>query len=79
MIVKILKMLLILLLISLITACSKPKPQTKIVYRYKEVKVPVKCKVPEVYCDFNKSTSTEVINSLLMCIIEQKRAMEVCK
>jgi len=44
-----------------------------------EVQVPVKCKIPEVTCDFNKETDTEVIESLLQCITNLKRAMEVCK
>jgi hypothetical protein len=62
----------------ILTACNcKPKIEyVKVPY---EVKVPVKCKVPDTYCDFNQSTSTEVISSLLICIVDLKRNQEVCK
>ena len=40
--------------------------------------VVVKCKVEPITCDFNKKTDTEVISSMLECIIDQKRALEVC-
>ena len=58
-------------------ACST----TKTIYVDKpfEVKVPVKCIVPDVTCDFNQNTDTEVISSMLKCITDLKRASEVCK
>ena len=54
---------------------------TKTVYVDKpyEVLIPVKCEVPDVYCDFNKTTDTEVIGSLLECITNLKRSVEVCR
>ena len=70
-------MFLMVLSLLTLTACSKPEPV--VVYKYKEVKVPVKCKIPDVYCDFNKPTYTEVISSLVTCIADLKRASEVCK
>jgi len=44
-----------------------------------EVKVPVKCVVPDANCSFDRNTSTGVISSLLECIIKMKRNEEVCK
>ena len=60
----------------ILTACScEPKVKVETV----KVEVPVKCNIPEVYCDFNKPTDTEVIDSLGQCIISLKRAIDVCK
>ena len=47
--------------------------------RVVKVNVPVRCSVPYVGCDFNRSTDTEVISGLLECIVNLKRANEVCK
>jgi len=44
-----------------------------------EVLVPTKCIVPDVNCSFDRNTSTEVISSLLECIIDLKKASEICK
>jgi hypothetical protein len=43
------------------------------------VYVPVKCKVPDANCSFDRNTSTEVVNSLVECIIDMKRNAEVCQ
>ena len=74
---KILKILLIISGLFLFIGCS----QKEIVYvdREVEVKVPVKCIAPKVECDFNKTTDTEVIQSLLICIKDLKKSNEVCK
>jgi len=60
-------------------ACSECKPQVKYVDKPYEVKVPVKCIVSDANCSFDRNTSTEVIASLLECIIDMKRNEEVCK
>ena len=51
----------------------------KIVYVDKPVPyaVPVKCEVPEVKCNF-KGKGSEPILRLLECVVDQKKAMEVC-
>lgn len=74
---KILKILLIISGLFLFSGCS----QKEIVYvdREVEVKVPAKCIAPKVECDFNKTTDTEVIQSLLICIKDLKKSNEVCK
>lgn len=61
-----------------IQACST-KTQIKYVDVPYEVKVPVKCVVPKAECDFNRTTDTEVINSLVECIVDMKHNEEVCK
>lgn len=44
-----------------------------------EVKVPVKCKVPEVKCYPRQGTYTEEVKELRMCVERHKQAAEVCK
>ena len=71
-------LLLVIFIIGFLSACStatitKPIIKTETV----EVKVPVKCKVPEIECDL-KGNDFEVIGKMLECIVEQKRAIEVC-
>ena len=55
--------------------------EKQIIYRDHNVtvKVPVKCKVPKVKCDFNRSTYTEVIGALVECVKKQRAAAEVCR
>jgi len=60
------------------TACNN-QPVIKYVDKPYEVKVPVKCIVPDANCSFDRNTSTGVISSLLECIIKMKRNEEVCK
>lgn len=62
-----------------LTACSSKQVEYKYIDVPYEVKVPVKCKVPVTYCDFNRTTYTEVIDSLEECIVDLKRNSEVCK
>lgn len=74
---KILKLLSIVFVVLLFSACSNKE----LVYvdREVEVKVPVKCNAPKVSCDFNKSTDTEVITSLRTCIEDLRKSVEVCR
>lgn len=74
--VKILKSLLIGCGVLIFSGCAE-----KIVYvdRPIEVEIPQKCIIPDVHCNFNKETDTEVINAMLMCIEDFKKASEVCK
>ena len=75
--VKILKISLMIFVALLFSACSNKE----LVYvdREVEVKIPVKCNIPETHCDFNKSTDTEVITSLRTCIEDLKQSIGVCK
>ena len=74
--VKILKSFLILSVIILFSGCAK---ETIYVDRPVEIKVPVKCVVPEVVCNTNQKTYTEVINEMYRCILEQREAAKVCQ
>jgi len=69
-------------LLSVLTTVTFSGCVTKPIVRYVdkpyEVKVPVKCVVPDVNCSFDRKTDTEVISALLECIIELKRVNEVC-
>ena len=60
-----------------ITACSRT--EVKYVDRPYEVRTPVKCVVPDSNCSFSRKTDTEVISSLLECIIEMKHNEQICK
>jgi len=71
-------MFLMLFLLLIITACSC-KPIVRYVDKPYEVKVPVKCIVPDANCSFDRNTSTGVISSMLECIIDMKKNEEVCK
>ena len=63
-----------------LTACEKEcKPKTEYVDREVIVNIPVKCKVPEAKCDFNRETHTEIIASMLECVINLKEAQKVCQ
>jgi len=55
-------------------------PKVEYVERYNEVKVPVRCVVPDTKCVIDKNaTHTEVIAAMRLCIEEHKRNSEVCK
>ena len=75
---KILKAFSIVFAMLTLASCAD-KQDVVYVDRYKTVKVPVKCKTPEVECDFNKTTYTEIVKSMLECIVDLSRANEVCK
>jgi len=55
------------------------EPEIRYVDKPYEVRVPVKCVVPKAHCDFNRTTDTEVISSMLECIINLKRSEKVCQ
>lgn len=73
------KMLITVLIVSIFFGgcVSQPEPEIRTVYKTKEVKVPVKCKVPEINCSF-KGEGFEPTIKLLECIQLQKRALEAC-
>ena len=62
----------------IVIGCAKKE----IVYvdRFTEVKVPVKCVVPEVQCKISEDiTGVEVIKELLHCIQDLRTSIEVCQ
>ena len=74
--VKILKMLLIMFALLILSGCSAKEP----IYidRVVKVDVPVKCKVPEVKCEYS-GTYTETVKKMQYCIEDLKEAIGVCK
>lgn len=72
---KLRNLLMILGLLGISTGCA----EKVYVDRPVEVKVPVKCVVPEVKCFPGKGTYTEEISEMRMCIERYKQATEVCK
>ena len=72
-------MFLMLLSLLILTSCSQNKPVVKYIDKPYMVNVPVKCIVPDTNCSFDRNTSTEVISSMLECIIDMKHNEEKCK
>ena len=62
----------------IMTDCSS-QPVIRYVDKPYRVNVPVKCVVPDSNCSFNRKTDTEVISSMLECIINMKHNEEKCK
>lgn len=73
--VMILKNCLMIFVLLVISGCS----EKVYVDRPVEVKVPVKCVVPEVICSAGKPTYTEEIQEMRLCIERYKQASAVCK
>lgn len=73
--VKILKSLLIIFVMLAISGCT----EKVFVDRPVEVKVPVKCVVPEVVCNAGQPTYTEEIREMRLCIERYKQASKVCR
>ena len=69
------KMLLMSLVLLSFSGCAE-----KIVYvdRPVEVKVPQKCVVPDVHCEFT-GTYTERVSKVEICIANFNKAIEVCR
>jgi hypothetical protein len=82
MIVKQLQIVLTLLIAFSISGCSWicPKPEPEYVYETIEVKVPVKCIIPEHECNYdNNATLNEKVGQMASCYYNLKLASEVCK
>lgn len=74
--VKILKRFLMIFATLAISGCTK---EVQYIDRPYEVKVPVKCIVPETKCYPNQPTYTEEIKEMRLCIERYKEAAEVCR
>lgn len=46
--------------------------------RVTEVKVPVKCEIPETFCDKEGSLREGSMNELLSCVYELRESKKVC-
>lgn len=68
-----------LIILFLVSGCAHK--QIEYVTQIKEVEkyVPVYPTVPDIQCDFYKDTPEEVLNSLLECVIVQKKFIESLK
>ncbi len=74
--IKLLSLTLICLIGISSTGCSAKE---RIVIKYKEKKVPVKCIVPNVDCNRFKNTLDSQQEELLLCNKELRRAIKVCQ
>ena len=73
--VKILSVVLMMFLSLTFNGCAEKQYITET----KEVYIPTKCIVPEVKCDIQKNTYTEIVQDLVQCIIKHKEARKVCE
>ena len=69
------KMLLMSLVLLSFSGCAE-----KVIYvdRPVEVKVPQKCVVPDIHCEFT-GTYTERVSKVEICIANFNKAIEVCR
>jgi hypothetical protein len=57
-------------------ACTK---DPKIVWKTKNIYIPVMCVTPKVICDINKSSNNiETLGYILQCVYDLKEAAKVC-
>ena len=73
---------ILLVLVALLISITFSGCGEKIVYVPEpyEVRVPVKCIVPDTDCTITKEMNdSEVVIELMKCIIDLKKAQEVCK
>jgi len=71
--------LAVLVALFLVGCCEKPPVLPPVVHTvYKEVKVPVKCVVPKVTCDF-KGEGYAPVGKLIECIHKFKLSNAVCR
>jgi len=69
--------ILVLVTLFMFGCSSTPDIKEVIVYKTKEVYIPVPCKV-EVNCDFTGDGYIPT-TKLLKCVVEQKKALEYCR
>jgi hypothetical protein len=77
---KIFNLLSLILAVVIFTGCAGKQEEcvpTRVVETQK-VYIAVPCESPKVKCDF-KGNGFEPTTKLLACIVEQKRALEVCR
>lgn len=73
--VKILSVVLMMLLSLTFNGCAEKQYITET----KEVYIPTKCIIPEVKCDIQKTTYTEIVQDLVQCVVKHKEARKVCE
>ena len=69
--------LLLMLIVLVLSGCSCKEVEPLRVIDTVYVNIPVKCVVPKIECNFKGNGYTPTVK-LLECVVEQKRALEVC-
>lgn len=70
------KILIMFSLMFVVSACSC---KHKILKQTVEVKIPVKCKAPEVRCDYTGLDNMQTITEMIRCNYSLREAIKVCK
>ena len=75
------KMFLMLSMLLILGGCSQKATEPLTVYYPVETVVTAKCEAPEVVCKYNEKglTAKQVVREMYQCIIDLRKALEVCK
>lgn len=70
------KILMMFSLMFVISACSC---EPKVIKQTVEVKIPVKCKVPNVECDYKGLDNMQTIAEMIRCNYSLRESIKVCR
>lgn len=75
------KMLLMLSMLLILGGCSQKATEPITVYYPVETVVTTKCEAPEVVCKYTEKglTAKQVVREMYQCIIDLRKALEVCR
>lgn len=75
------KILLTLSMLLILGGCSNKTTEPVTVYYPVETIVTAKCEAPEVVCKYNEKgiTAKQVVREMYQCIIDLRKALEVCR
>lgn len=75
------KILLTLSMLLILGGCSEKAVEPITVYYPLETFIPTKCEAPDVTCRYTDKglTAKEVVREMYQCIIDLRKALEVCK
>ena len=75
------KILLTLSMLLILGGCSSKSTEPVTLYYPVETVVTTKCEAPEVVCKYNEKgiTAKQVVREMYQCIIDLRKALEVCR
>lgn len=75
------KMLLTLSMLLILGGCSSKSTEPVTLYYPVETIITTRCEAPEVVCRYNEKglTAKQVVREMYQCIIDLRKALEVCR